>query len=137
MQYNSSEAATFPNYILNIKNAQTKYYINDRPRFKLFIREREWNPTIYRVASVEIDSVILDKVYYRLFRVQDNFEVVPYGTGSSEHTLLSYDVDGNYFDFDMSVLEKGYMYAFRFGFDLQQNGEIEEQPYTFKFRVEE
>jgi hypothetical protein len=29
------------------------------------------------------------------------------------------------------------MYGFKFAFDLQQNGQVEEQPYTFKFRVEE
>ena len=103
----------------------------------MFVREKNWNPTIYTVASTEIEPTIIEKAYYRLFRVQDNFEVVPYGTGSAQHTLLSYDVNGNYFDFDMSILEKGYMYGFKFAFDLQQNGQVEEQPYVFKFRVEE
>ena len=104
----------------------------------LFIREKDWSPTIYTVASTQIEPTIIENAYYRLFRIQDNFEVVPYGTASStQHTLLSFDVSGNYFDFDMSILEKGYMYGFKFAFDLQQNGQIEEQPYIFKFRVEE
>ena len=135
--YNASEQTNIPSYVLNINNKQLKYYKNDKPRFRLFVRERDWNPTNYTVSSAEIEPTIIEKAYYRLFRVQDNFEVVPYGTGSTQHTLLSFDVDGNYFDFDMSILEKGYMYGFKFAFDLQQNGQIEEQPYVFKFRVEE
>lgn len=135
--YDASNNTDIPNYVLNITNKQLKYYKNDKPRFRLFVRERDWSPTNYTVASAEIEPTIIEKAYYRLFRVQDNFEVVPYGTGSTQHTLLSFDVDGNYFDFDMSILEKGYMYGFKFAFDLQQNGQIEEQPYVFKFRVEE
>jgi hypothetical protein len=135
--YDASGYAGLTNYVLNIKNAQQKYYQNDKPRFRLFVREKNWNPTIYTIASTEIESTTIEKAYYRLFRVQDNFEVVPYGTGSTQHTLLSFDVSGNYFDFDMSILEKGYMYGFKFAFDLQQNGQVEEQPYVFKFRVEE
>jgi hypothetical protein len=139
--YPETYAATgysgYNNFVLNIKNAQTQYYINDRPKFRLYVREKDWNPTIYTVASTEIESSIIEKAYYRLFRVQDSFEVVPYGTGSTEHTLLSFDVSGNYFDFDMSLLEKGYMYGFKFAFDLEQNGQLQEQPYVFKFRVEE
>jgi len=135
--YNASSDSGIADYVLKVTNAQQKYYQNDKPRLRLFIREKNWSPTIYTVASTEIEPTIIEKAYYRLFRVQDNFEVVPYGTGSTQHTLLSFDVDGNYFDFDMSILEKGYMYGFKFAFDLQQNGQIEEQPYVFKFRVEE
>jgi hypothetical protein len=135
--YNASSDSGITDYVLKVSNAQQKYYQNDKPRLRLFVREKNWNPTIYTVASTEIEPTIIEKAYYRLFRVQDNFEVVPYGTGSTQHTLLSFDVNGNYFDFDMSILEKGYMYGFKFAFDLQQNGQIEEQPYIFKFRVEE
>jgi hypothetical protein len=136
--YNASDNAEIPNYVLKVSNAQQKYYQNDKPRFRLFIRQKDWSPTIYTVASTQIEPTIIENTYYRLFRIQDNFEVVPYGTASStQHTLLSFDVSGNYFDFDMSILEKGYMYGFKFAFDLQQNGQIEEQPYIFKFRVEE
>ena len=135
--YDASNDAELPRYVLNIKNAQAKYFQNDKPRFRLFVREKDWNPTIYNIASTEIESSIIEKSYYSLVRVQDNFNVIPYGTGSAQHTLLSFDVSGNYFDFDMSILEKGFMYGLKFAFDIQQNGNIEEQPYIFKFRVEE
>lgn len=137
ISHNGSGYSGYNNFVLNVKNSQTQYYNNDKPRFRLYVREKNWSPTIYTVASKEIETTIIEKAYYRLFRVQDNFEVIPYGTGSTEHTLLSFDVSGNYFDFDMSILEKGYMYGFKFAFDLEQNGQLQEQPYLFKFRVEE
>ena len=74
----------------------------------------------------------------------DDYEIVPYGTGSTSpqatgsagsYTRLSYDVSGNYFDLDMSIFESGYSYAFKFVYYI--NGSYREQPETFKFRVEE
>ena len=135
--FDASNSATSPTYVLNINNGRQKYFSKENIRFRLFVREKDWKPTIYTVASTAIEPKIIEKSYYSLFRIQDGFEVVSYGTGSTQHTLLSFDVSGNYFDFDMSILEKGYMYGFKFAFDLQQNGQLEEQPYIFKFRVEE
>ena len=37
-------------------------------------------------------------------RLIDNQVVVAHGTGSDFHTGLSYNVSGNYFDFDMHFL---------------------------------
>ena len=62
--------------------------------------------------------------------------VVPYGTSSTYHTLLSYDISGSYFDLDMSLLEPDYSYAIKIAL---YNGAISsfiEQDETFKFRVE-
>jgi hypothetical protein len=70
-----------------------------------------------------------------LKRVIDDCEVVAYGTGSTAHTKLSYDTSGSYFDFDMKMLEPGYMYEFDFVYDV--NGRLEQQPERFKFRVKE
>ena len=53
-----------------------------------------------------------------------------------EHTYLSYDVSGNYFDFDMRNLEKGYAYGLKFAYYNESVGDWAEQTETFKFRVE-
>ena len=71
-----------------------------------------------------------------MYRVLDGQEAVAYGTGSDFHTGLSYDVSGNYFDFDMSMLEPGYTYAFKFAFYDEQVKAWQEQAENFKFRVE-
>ena len=49
---------------------------------------------------------------------------------------MSYDVSGNYFDLDMSMLEADYMYGIRFAYYNNSIGSYVEQPEVFKFRVE-
>lgn len=68
-----------------------------------------------------------------MVRESDGLTVIDYGTGSLNHTLISYDNKGNYFDLDMSLFEPGYGYYFRFMFKL--DSVFSEQPGTFKFRV--
>jgi hypothetical protein len=73
-------------------------------------------------------------MYYKLYRSSDLYEVIPYGTGSTNHTKLSYDDKGNYFNFDMSLLQEGYEYTFKFL--IEEYGEFVEQKEEFKFRVD-
>ncbi len=70
-------------------------------------------------------------------------EVVGFGTGAitpqnvgdpDSYTRLSFDASGNYFDFDMSLLEKGYSYGIRLMYYVNDN--YHEQSDVFKFRVE-
>ncbi len=82
-------------------------------------------------------TLSIQSASYRVYRVIDSLECVPYGTGSDLHTMLSYDVSGNYFDFDMSLLDAGYEYAFKFSFYDNSLNSWREQPYIFKFRVED
>ena len=122
-------------YVTKITNLKPSYITSEEPKLRVYTREKNWCPTIYTVANSEIQTDIIDKAYYRVIRVVDDLEVISYGTGSDQQTKLSYDVSGNYFDFDMSLLESGYMYNFKFAYYL--NGVYKEQPETFKFRVED
>jgi len=134
---NASEIKTRPSYYINITNLRDKYRNNETARLELYVRERGWSPTIYSKASEEIKTINMQSASYRLFRVIDGYECVSYGTGSDMHTALSYDVSGNYFDFDMSLLEAGYEYGFKFAFYDNTLSSWKEQPYIFKFRVED
>ena len=135
----------FPEYVTNITNLKSKYHTSEKPTFRLFIREKNWNPTIYTKATATQDSKIIEDGYYKVFRVVDNLEIIDYGTGSAlspqsedsagSFTRMSYDVSGSYFDLDTSILEPGYMYGMRLAYFV--NGSYIEQPETFKFRVEE
>ena len=71
-----------------------------------------------------------------MFRIIDELNAVPFGPGSDLHTCMSYDVSGNYFDLDMSLLEPGYMYGIKLAYYNGSVGAWLEQPETFKFRVE-
>ena len=61
--------------------------------------------------------------------------MVSHNTGSDFATGLSYDVSGNYFDFEMDLLEPGYEYAFKFSFYDEELASWQEQGKPFKFRV--
>ena len=67
----------------------------------------------------------------------DGFEAVPFGTGSSAHTLMSYDSSGSFFDMDLSLLEPGYSYGIQLAFYNGAIGDWVELDNQFKFRVEE
>ena len=121
---------TLPIYITNITNMKSVYSRDETARFKLYTRLKDWNPTIYTVASKEIESSIVETAYYRLVRVIDEEIVLDYG----DYTMLSYDKDGNYFDLDMELLEPNFAYRIELQYEI--NGKTHQQPETFKFRVE-
>ena len=110
------------------------YYADEIARFRLFTRLKDWCPTNYVVATKDIETTVIPQAYYKIYRIVDNYDAVPYGTGSNQHTKLSYDAAGNYFNFDMSVLEPNYEYGIKLLFYV--NGRYREQKETFKFRIE-
>jgi len=131
------DASTYPikDWVINITNLKTTYSTDEVARFRLYVRPKNWNPNLYTVAQTQIETTPIDKAYYKLNRVVDNFEVISYGTGSGNeaYTQLSYDASGNYFDLDMSMLQSGYNYQLTFLFNLV--GDYQEQRAKFKFRV--
>tara|TARA_R110002012_G_scaffold59387_3_gene155179 strand:+ start:1318 stop:2853 length:1536 start_codon:yes stop_codon:yes gene_type:complete len=133
----AAQTVSKPVYYLNITNLLPKYRSDQTARFNLYIRNKNWSPTIYTVANTNPPTTTIESASYRVFRTLDGYEAIPHGTGSDLHTLLSHDVSGNYFDFDMELLEPGYEYAFRFAFYDPSLSSWSEQRETFKFRVEE
>ena len=134
----SSSADNFnpnPQFVTNITNLKDKYNRDEVPRFRVFVRDKNWSPNIYNVAVSHINPTIIDKAYYQIVRVVDDLEIIPFGTGSVEHTSLSYDSKGNYFDLDTSYLDKGYSYGIQVAYKL--NGQYVIQPEIFKFRISE
>jgi len=125
-----------PRYVINITNLQDSYSSKETARFNLFIRDKNWSPTIYTVAKSTVQSLPIPSASYKVYRLMDGYQAVAYGTGSDLHTALSYDVNGNYFDFNMKSLEPNYIYAFKFVFYDEQTKSWQEQAESFKFRVE-
>jgi len=122
-------------YILKISDAKN-YYKNDGfERFRLYVRPRNWSPTIYTVAQAIPETTVITSASYEVFRIIDNELVIPHGTGSTQHTYMSYDVEGNYFDLDMTTLEAGYDYGIRFSFYDDYVKTWKDQTYQFRFKV--
>jgi hypothetical protein len=124
-------------YVLSLTNLKSKYYTFETARFRLFTRQRDWNPTVYSKATANISGSTIRSSSYSVYRTTDDLECIPFGTGSDYHTFLSYDKSGSYFDLDMGMLEPGYQYAIKFSFYNDSVGAWQEQPYRFKFRVED
>jgi len=121
--------------VTTITNLKKVYSRDEEARFRLHVRQRNPYPSIYTKAKSDPDNLIIEDVFYKIVRTIDDLDVVGYGTGTLNHTRLSYDVSGNYFDFPMELLEKDYMYGIKFLYKLP-NGFYKEKPYIFKFRVE-
>jgi len=122
-------------YVSKITNLKPVYSSeNTTARLRLYTRKKDWNPNIYSVASQAAPIDLVEDTYYKVLRVDDDWGVISYGTGSSNHTRLSYDNSGSYFDLDMSILEPDHTYAIKFVYYL--NGQYAEQPEEFTFRVE-
>lgn len=122
-----------PEYILNISNLRYEYEASEKARFRVIPRDKKWSPNVWYVYTRENKIIPIEDLYYKIIRNSDNLEVVSYGTGSQNHTRLSYDKDGNYFDFDMNLLEPDYMYTVKFCYKYGED--FRELKETFKFRV--
>ena len=135
IQY-ASAVAPNEEYVISIKNLKNVYRSDETARLRVYTRQKDWSPTIYSKAVATPEVQIVESGSYEIYRVADDLKVVPYGTGSNYHTLMSYDASGSYFDFDMEMLESGYMYGIKFAFYNEDVGAWVEQPDNFKFRVE-
>ena len=133
----ASSTNPYSKYVMNITNLRDKYYRNETAQFRLYTRNKDWCPTIYVKASAVPENIIIESGSFKVVRLVDNLEVIPFGTGSENHTQLSYDASGSYFDLDINMLEADYAYGIKFAFydDVAQSWN--EYPDIFKFRVEE
>ena len=122
-------------YVLSISNRQDQYYQGQTHRLRLYARNKGWSPNIFTTATTIPDSLVFESASYQLYRVVDDRVVIPYNTGSNQATRLSYDVSGNYFDLDTSLLEPNYTYGVNFSIYDPDTSNYEQQSFTYKFRV--
>jgi len=121
-------------YIYNITNLKALYSQNEKARMNIFVRERGWQPTIYTVAYNNVENTSIPNLYYKIFRLNDNYTIVDYSTGSLAYSKTSYDSNGNYFEIDMNIFEKDYGYGIKLA--TWDGSTLKEFKDTFKFRVE-
>jgi hypothetical protein len=142
---NASNYNPDPDYVTVVDNLKPSYSREEEARFRLFVRSKNWNPNNYTAMQTSLPSEVIEDAYFSLYRTSDEYQVIPFGTGSAlsplaegstgAYTRLSYDISGNYFDLDMKLLQTGYEYALKFAY--YSNGSYREQKEVFKFKVEE
>lgn len=121
------------NYVVSIPNLKSSYQHDSTAHFRTSVRKNDWEPTTYTTVTTTPEVVIVDNMYYRIVRMLDRVPVLDFGTGSANHTKLSYDVSGNYFNIDLSFLKKDEQYGVQF---LYKDGDSYIRvPKTFKFVV--
>ena len=135
-QHESQEYNPYPSYVTSLTNLRSTYYPHETSRFRFYVREKDWCPTIYNVANKTADTLTIESASYQIHRVVDDLKVIPFGTGSENCTELSFDMSGNYFDLDMGLFEPGYSYGIKVAFYSESVNSYVEQPYEWKFRVE-
>ena len=124
-------------FVSSITNLKPVYKSSETARFRVYTRQRDWQPNIYTRAVATVKPFIVDSGSFAVSRVIDALDAVQFGTGSDLHTQMSFDVSGSYFDLDMSLLETGYAYKINLAYYNGSIGDWQEQPQEFKFRVEE
>ena len=123
-------------YYVSITNLREKYSNEETARFRIYTRLKGWSPTIYTRAVSEPQLYIPTSGSYEIIRIVDNYKVVAHATGSTKFTELSYDGSGSYFDFDMSMLEPGYLYGIKLAFYDDFVKSYKPIKDIFRFRVE-
>lgn len=124
-------------YVVNITNLKNSYELVENPQLRLFVRPVDYNPSIVLTGTLVPSNMVVAKAYYRVDNDRTKEQVVPFGTGSyqggTDSTRLSYDADGNFFNFPMSNLAPGNVYRVVFLFDI--NGQRQLVDGGFKFKV--
>jgi len=121
--------------VIALPNLRHCYDPDEKALVRVNISNKVKNPTIYTVATSNTNTVIVEDVVYKIVRNYDNLDVIPYGTGSTRFTELSYDSTGSYFTLDCENLETDYEYRLHFATYDSYNGSWDEYPKSFKFKV--
>lgn len=124
------------NYVVSMPNIKESYRRGQTERFRLYVRNKNWSPNIYTKATEDIKTLLIESASYQIIRMSDHRVVIPYGTGSDGHTIISYDKSGSYFDLDVNLLESGYIYGIKYAFYEDSVSSYREQSNIFKFRVD-
>jgi hypothetical protein len=122
-------------YIFKIVNLKSRYSSEEKTTLRVHTNKEDRDPNSYSKYTGNIKSDPVVDAFFKIIRVSDNLEVIPYTTGSSpQYSRMSYDVSGSFFDLDISILEPNYLYEISF---LRKDGKnYIEQKERFKFRVE-
>ena len=117
-------------FILKMPNLKKEYEVTEEATLRVDVIKKDWNEAAVAVATSAPPVCILTDIYYRIVDDVSGEVLVPFGTGSTPYTKLSYDRNGNYFWFPMCNLPSGAVCSIDFmsGSDILSSKQ-------FKFRM--
>ncbi len=119
--------------VARIRNMADEYLPEDAPVFEVFFRRRPHTLPVVQTASLGLVPYIVEKAYYAIENDATRERVIPFGTGSQQHTRLSYGENGNSFKLFMRNLHSGNVY--RIIFLVYDQGAQQVIDSGFKFKV--
>ena len=130
--YEPEEEYSNGDYVLSMPGIQAEYSTSDNVCFKVKVRKRNSSINVVSKNKGLVYSDFVRSLHYRVFRISDNFEIIACNPETNE-TRLSYNEEGNYFNFDVSILQPGYSYGIQYTIvDGEKKVQSEK---IFKFRV--
>lgn len=118
--------------VARIRNIRDEYVTEEVVTFEVFFRQRGGALPVLSTASLGSNPYIVEKAYYAIENDSTRERVVPFGTGSQEHTRLSYNAAGNHFTFHMRNLHSGNVYRILFLVDENGRKQIIDPGVRFK-----
>ena len=128
------DTATKEEFIFSLTNLKNAYKTFEKPTIRVFGRQKDWSPNIYKIATKDINNLTFKNLYYKIIRIVDGLAIIDYGVDPIKYTLCSYDKNGNYFDLDMNLFETGYAYGIKLM--LVTDDTKTEYNQVFRFKVE-
>jgi hypothetical protein len=119
-------------YSVNMSNLKNQYESDETTQLRLHVRPFDYNPSVISSGSTVGTTYAMANAYYRITNDITDDIVVPFGTGSIKFTRLSYDVSGNFFDFEMRNLPAGNLYRLSFMFEVSGKKNIIDSGFKFK-----
>jgi hypothetical protein len=120
--------------VVSCTNDQGAYRNNQTSRFYFYIRDRDWSPNIYVVATSRPKTKVYDNLMFKISKVVTDEVIFDYDT-TNLSTTLSYDSNGNYFDLDISMLEPNYVYEIELALFNVMTKSYQVLPFKHRFRV--
>jgi hypothetical protein len=119
--------------IAKVRNVQDEYQPEDAPRLEVMFRRRPTTLPVVLTASQSPTVQIQERAWYAVENDATRERVIPFGTGSQQHTRLSYDANGNYFRLFMNNFHAGNVY--RVVLLVDENGRREVIDPGIRFKV--
>lgn len=132
-----ASALSYPpenNLVISVSNKKSSYSNNQTSRFYFHIRNKNWSPNIYTVATSNPTTEVFENLHFKITKVVTDETIFDYDT-TDLSTLLSYDAKGNYFDLDMSMLEPNHTYQIELSLYNVATKTHEQLSFKHKFRV--
>jgi hypothetical protein len=99
-------------YRIDVSNLKREYSKDEIAQIRLFVKETKYSVVASRTPS-EIDSTIIDTMYYQIRELQTNDIIMPFDKTSST-TRISYDKHSNYFNLRMASFAPGRNFKIEF-----------------------